>query len=72
MVSWWCIGGVLVVTWWCLGGVLVVSWWCLGDVLVVSWWCLGGVFAALSAESRTIQPRVSPARAAITTVILTK
>lgn len=42
------LGGVSVVTWWCLGGVLVVfRWslvvfgWCLGGVLVV-WWCLSG------------------------------
>ena len=40
MVSWWCLGCLLVVCRWCLQ---VVSQWCHGVVLVVSELFLGGV-----------------------------
>ena len=57
MVSWWFVGGdvvvcrsclaVLLVSWWFLGGASVVSCVvsrrCLGRISVVSRWCLGGV-----------------------------
>ena len=36
MVSWWCLGGFLVVSWWFLCGVSVVIRPCLGVILVVS------------------------------------
>ena len=49
VVTWWSLGGHLVVTWfvtwfvtwWSLGGHLVVTWWSLGGHLVVTWWSLG-------------------------------
>ena len=40
MVSWWFVGGFLVVSLWSLGGDSSVSRWFLGGFLVVSWWFL--------------------------------
>jgi hypothetical protein len=43
VMSWLCLGYVLVMYWLCIGYVLVMSWLCIGYVLVMYWLCIGYV-----------------------------